>query len=117
MLLPGKGVLTSSLAEGGRYKVGKTVARREGKLRTACAVRHPTLPVHMWTSAASLAHVVASETPPAEETKTGRVLLDTDFEFRGGRRRGLAGWITRTRSGEPALTWYEPLSSKLSHSP
>jgi len=95
----------------------KTTARREAKLKTECAERHPTLPVHMWTSAASLADLVASDTPPADELTTGRTLLESDFEFRGGRRRGLAGWITRTRSGEPALgalDWYEPLSSKLS---
>jgi hypothetical protein len=86
--------------------MGKTTARREAKLRTECAARHPTLPVHMWTSAASLAHLVSSDTnPPAEKMDSGRTLLDTDFEFRGGRCRGLAGWITRTRTGELALTW------------
>ena len=85
--------------------MSKTVARREAKLRTECAALHPTLPVHMWTSAASLAHLVASDTPPPaeEELKTGRTLLDTDFEFRGGRRRWLAGWIARTRTGDPPL--------------
>jgi hypothetical protein len=95
-----------------------TTARREAKLKTECAGRHPTLPVHMWTSAASLANLVASDAPALEEEiRTGRTLQDTDFEFRGGRRRGLAGWITRTRSGEAALgalDWYEPLSGKLS---
>ena len=92
---------------------------RQARLRNECADHHPTLPVHIWTSAASLANLVASDTLlPAEEIKTGRTLLETDFEFRGGRRRrGLSGWIKRTRSGEAALTWYEPLSSKLSHSP
>jgi len=82
--------------------MGKTTARREAKLKTECAARHPTLPVHMWTSAASLANLVASV---EDKIRAGRTLLDTDFEFRGGRRRGLAGWIARTRTGELALTW------------
>jgi hypothetical protein len=56
----------------------------------------------MWTSAASLANLVASV---EDKIRAGRTLLDTDFEFRGGRRRGLAGWIARTRTGELALTW------------
>ena len=81
--------------------MGKTAARREAKLRPECAERYPTLPVRMWTSAASLASLVASGTP----LKMGRTLLDTDFEFRGGRRRWLAGWLARTRIGEPALYW------------
>ena len=80
--------------------MGKTAARREAKLRTESAARHPTLPVHMWTSAASLAELVASLPSPTAETTTGRTLLDTDFEFRGGSRRWLAGWVARTRIGE-----------------
>jgi hypothetical protein len=83
--------------------VSKTVTLREAKLRTKRAALHPTLPVHMWTSAASLAYLVASF-PSTQEERTGaRTLLDADFEFRGGRRRWLAGWIVRTRSGEAGL--------------
>lgn len=83
--------------------MGKTAERREAKLRDECAALHPTLPVHMWTSAAALANLVASfSSSEAEETTRGRTLRDTDFEFRGGHRRWLAGWITRTRSGELA---------------
>ncbi|MEA2722573.1 MAG: hypothetical protein QOH59_344, partial [Gemmatimonadales bacterium] len=33
---------------------------RQARLRTACADRFPTLPVHMWTSADSLTQLVAS---------------------------------------------------------
>ena len=80
--------------------MAKTAERREAKLRTECAARHPTLPVHMWTSAASLAHLVASF--HAQEVPEGRTLLDADFEFRGGRRRWFAGWMAHTRVGEPA---------------
>ena len=84
--------------------MGKTAARREAKLRTECAGRYPTLPVRMWTSAASLAQIVASDTvPPAEEVKARRILKETDFEFRGGSRRWLAGWIAHTRIGEMTL--------------
>jgi hypothetical protein len=80
--------------------VSKTVTVREAKLRTKRAALHPTLPVHRWTSAASLAHLVAS----TQEERTGaRPLLDADFEFRGGSRRWVAGWIARTRTGEMAL--------------
>jgi hypothetical protein len=80
--------------------MGKTAARREAKLRTECAARHPTLPVHMWTSAATLADLVASFPSEPEEMTRSRPLLDTDFEFRGGRRRWLVGWLARTRVGE-----------------
>jgi hypothetical protein len=55
----------------------------------------------MWTSAASLADLVASFPSSQAEMNWGRILRDTDFEFRGGSRRRLAGWITRTRTGEP----------------
>lgn len=83
----------------------KAAARREAKLRTDCAERYPTLPVHMWTSAASLANLVASFAfSDAEEMTRGRTLLDTDFEFRGGRRRWLAGWMAHTRVGELPLS-------------
>jgi hypothetical protein len=56
----------------------------------------------MWTSAASLAQLVAADTFPLVEgeVKPHRILLETDFEFRGGSRRWLAGWIARTRVGE-----------------
>ena len=65
--------------------MGKPTTRREAKLKTECAERYPTLPVRMWTSAASLAQLVASDTTPAsEEVKAHRILLETDFEFRGG---------------------------------
>lgn len=80
----------------------KTGTERQARLRTECADRYPTLPVHMWTSADSLAHLVASfPAPLVVEITGGRTLLDTDFEFRGGRRRWLPGWMSRTRSGEP----------------
>jgi len=97
----GQTALATPLLRAGGNSVGKTSARREAKLRTACAARHPTLPVHMWTSAATLANLVASlPSLQAAEITTSRPLLDTDFEFRGGRRRWLAGWIARTRIGE-----------------
>ena len=83
--------------------MGKTSARREAKLRAESAARYPTLPVRMWTSAASLADLVGSFRSPEAETTTGRTLLETDFEFRGGSRRRLAGWLARTRTGELAL--------------
>ena len=80
----------------------KMATVRQARLKNECADHHPTLPVHMWTSAASLAHLVASAALPlADEFKRSRTLLETDFEFRGGRRRWwLAGWIARTRTGE-----------------
>jgi hypothetical protein len=83
--------------------MGKTSARREAKLRTESAERYPNLPVHMWTSAASLANLVASFPSSQAVITNGRPLLDTDFEFRGGSRRRLAGWIARTRIGELTL--------------
>jgi len=58
---------------------------RQARLKTEGADHYPNLPVRMWTSAASLARLVESAAPAtAEETKTGRTLLETDFEFRGG---------------------------------
>jgi len=80
----------------------KVAGHRQGKLRTDCAGRYPTLPVHMWTSAASLANLVASfEFSDAEHLAGRRTLLDSDFEFRGGRRRWLGGRLAHTRAGEP----------------
>jgi hypothetical protein len=81
--------------------MGKPTKRREAKLRPECAGWYPTLPVSMWTSAACIADLVAS-TPGhiVERIKRGRTLLEADFEFRGGRRRWLAGWIAHTRTGE-----------------
>jgi hypothetical protein len=58
---------------------------RQARLRTECADHYPTLPVHMWTSADSLAQLVASF--PASltvEINGGRTLLESDFEFQGG---------------------------------
>ena len=84
--------------------MGKPTTVRQAKLRTDCARRYPTLPVRMWTSAASLANLVASfEFSDAEEIAGKRALLDRDFEFRGGRRRWLPGWV-HSRAGEVALT-------------
>ena len=58
---------------------------RQARLRTECADHYPTLPVHMWTSADSLAHLVASfPAPVIVEIDGARILLGSDFEFRGG---------------------------------
>ena len=83
--------------------MGKPTAVRQAKLRTVCAGRYPTLPLHMWTSAASLANLVASfASSDAEEIGGERTLLDADFEFRGGRHRWFGGWM-HTRAGEVEL--------------
>ena len=85
-------------------QVKTTGTVRQARLKPEGADHYPTLPVHMWTSADSLAHLVASSSAlQAGEIKTRRTLLETDFEFRGGRRRWLAGWIARTRIGELTL--------------
>ena len=81
----------------------KTGTERQARLKHESADHYPTLPVHRWTSAHALADLVASDTPQAEDMRTGRTLVDTDFEFRGGRSQDLAGWIRRTRTGEPSL--------------
>ena len=83
--------------------MGKPEGRREAKLRPECAGWHPTLPVSRWTSAACIADLVAS-TPDHHlgAIKKGRTLLTADFEFRGGHRRWLAGWLAHTRIGEPS---------------
>ena len=80
----------------------KQDGRREAKLRPECAEWHPTLPVSIWTSAACVADLVAS-TPDlhVEIIEKGRVLVDGDFEFRGGkRRRWSAEWFAHTRTDE-----------------
>jgi hypothetical protein len=80
----------------------KRDGRREAKLRPECAGWHPTLPVSIWTSAARIADLVGS-TPDlhGEIGKKGRVLVDSDFEFRGGRRRRWsAEWFAHTRTEE-----------------
>jgi hypothetical protein len=60
---------------------------RQARLRAEAADHYPTLPVHVWTSADSLAQLVASfPAPLAVKIDGGRILLGTDFEFRGGSR-------------------------------
>lgn len=78
----------------------KMSTERQARLRNESAGQYPTIPVHIWTSAHALAQLVALDTPQPGEMGTGRTLVDTDFEFRGGQRRWFAGWITRTRTGE-----------------
>jgi hypothetical protein len=77
-------------------------------LRPECADRYPTLPAHMWTSAACLAELVApsrqARPQRAEKTPKGRTLLEADFEFRGGFPRRLGGLVARTRTGESAFS-------------
>jgi hypothetical protein len=66
-------------------KLEKPSTVRQARLRTECADHFPTLPVHMWTSADSLAHLVASfPAPLTVEITGGRTLLESDFEFQGG---------------------------------
>jgi len=82
--------------------MGKPAKRREAKLRPESAAWYPTLPVSMWTSAAYVAELVTSiPRHTAETLKKGRTLLEADFDFRGGHRRWLAGWLAHTRIGEP----------------
>ena len=82
-------------------KVETIGKERQARLRTECADHFPTLPVHRWTSAASLSNLVASSaSSDADDTVGERTLLDRDFEFRGGRRRWFAGWLAHTRVGE-----------------
>jgi hypothetical protein len=71
---------------------------RQARLKQESADQYPTIPVHRWTSAHALAQLVASDTPQPEEMRTGRALVDADFEFRGGQRRWFTGWIARTRT-------------------
>ena len=82
-------------------KLGKLTERREAKLRPECAAGYPTLPVSIWTSAARIADLVVSIPGQTVGTlKKGRTLLEDHFDFRGGRRRGLAaGWFAHTRMG------------------
>lgn len=84
-----------------------TTEVREAKLRPECAERYPTLPARMWTSATSLAELVAS-CPGAPTDRHGkrhhkRGLSEIDFEFRGGLPRGLTGLFFRTRISEPVF--------------
>jgi hypothetical protein len=87
--------------------VAITTTVREAKLKPECAERYPTLPARMWTSATSLAELVAfyQEAPPERPRKHNkeRTLSDIDFEFRGGLPRGLGGLFTRTRISEPVF--------------
>ena len=77
---------------------------RLAKLKPESADRYPTLPARMWTTAAWLTELVASCRRPRPDqpgkTHTGRILPESDFEFRGGFRRWIAGWFSRTRAGE-----------------
>ena len=63
-----------------------TATVRQARLRPECAERYPTLPVRMWTSATSLAELVASYRV-ARSDQSGkpageRTLSEADFEFR-----------------------------------
>ena len=84
--------------------MGRTIPIRLAKLRPERADRYPTLPARMWTTAAWLAELVASYRRPRPErpgtTEKGRILPESDFEFRGGFRRRIGGWFSRTRAGE-----------------
>ena len=66
-------------------------AVREAKLRPERAGRYPTLPVSRWTSATSLAELVAacpSALPEEPDPRNHqRTLPEADFEFRGGSPR------------------------------
>jgi hypothetical protein len=81
-----------------------TAAVRQAKLKPECADRYPTLPARMWTPAAGLSELVASDRgarpPQPGKPLKGRTLAETDFEFRGGFPRRLGGWFARTRTGE-----------------
>jgi hypothetical protein len=81
--------------------VGRTASVRLAQLKRECAERYPTLPARMWTPAACLTELVASyrRARPGKSEKE-RILPETDFEFRGGFRRRIAGWFSRTRAGE-----------------
>jgi hypothetical protein len=84
-----------------------TATVRQAKLRPECADRYPTLPARMWTSAASLAELVASYRRALhrpERARKGRTLPEADFEFRGGFPRWLGRLFARTRTGEPAFS-------------
>ena len=72
---------------------------REARLRPECSDHHPTLPVNMWTNAATLAGLVAAGRLPSD---SDRGLLEIDFEFRGGGRHRWLAARARTRSGEVA---------------
>jgi len=80
---------------------------RQARLRPEGAERYPTLPVHMWTSAACVAELVTSwrgarpERP--ENGAQERPLSAAHFQFRGGFPRRSGGLLARTRLGEPAL--------------
>lgn len=95
----------STLQEG---QVGITASVRQAQLKPECAERYPTLPARMWTSATCVAELVASSRGARSEwpgkSDQERILLEPDFEFRGGSPRRLGGWFARTRPGE--LTYH-----------
>jgi len=58
---------------------------REARLKPEAADHYPRLPVHVWTSAATLARLVAAWVREQHLDRSGeRILVETDFEFRGG---------------------------------
>ena len=61
---------------------------RQAKLKPECAERYPTIPARIWTSAASLAQLVATyrraRPPRPGRSEKERTLSEADFEFRGG---------------------------------
>ena len=60
-----------------------TTTTRQARLKSGSADHYPSLPVSMWTSAATMAKLVAGE-PGEERLGTDGILLEADFEFRDG---------------------------------
>ena len=58
---------------------------REARLKPEAAGHYPRLPVQRWTNAATLARLVAAWVREQHLVRNGeRILVETDFEFRGG---------------------------------
>ncbi len=89
--------------------MGITATIRQAKLRPECAERYPTLPARMWTSASSLAELVAScrgarpERPGKPDRE--RTLSEADFEFRDAFPAGRVGCSRARASTRPPFSW------------
>jgi hypothetical protein len=67
--------------------VGAEPRVRQARLKAEAADFYPRLPVQRWTSAATLARLVAGWAREGRLDRLGgdRILRESDFEFRGGR--------------------------------